>query len=198
MRLIVGLGNPGKRYEQTPHNAGFLACDRFAQRNHLADEVRKFEGQFRRGRVGGIDVGVLKPETYMNLSGRAVAEALRYLPAEPADLILVFDDMDIPAGKLRLRKGGGHGGHNGIRSVIESTGTADFPRLRVGIGRPQGRRDATGHVLGKLGGTEQERFAETIDRAAEALEQIITEGMEAAMNRFNAMPPVGSEEEEKR
>jgi PTH1 family peptidyl-tRNA hydrolase len=197
MHLIVGLGNPGKRYENTPHNAGFQVCDAFARRNHLGDEVRKFEGSFRRGRVSGKDVGVLKPETYMNLSGRAVAEALRYLPVEPEDQILVYDDMDIAVGRIRLRKSGGPGGHNGIRSVIEHTGTRDFPRLRVGVGRPEGKRDATGHVLGRLPATEQQRFMEDVERAAEALETIIAEGMDAAMNRFNPKPVGRGEEEEK-
>jgi PTH1 family peptidyl-tRNA hydrolase len=185
MRLIVGLGNPGKRYAATLHNAGFLACDRFAERNRLAPEVRKFQGAFRRGRVGGHDVGVLKPETYMNLSGEAVAEALRYLPVEPADVIAVYDDMDIPAGRLRLRKAGGHGGHNGMRSLIEHLGTAEFPRIRVGIGRPEGERDATGHVLARPAAEQARIFEQVLDRAAEALEVILEDGIDAAMNRFN-------------
>jgi len=185
MRLIVGLGNPGKRYASTLHNAGFLACERFAERNRLGPEAHKFQGAFRRGRVGAHDVGVLKPETFMNHSGEAVAEALRYLPVEPGDLIAVFDDMDIPAGRLRLRKAGGHGGHNGMRSLIEHLGTSDFPRIRVGIGRPEGERDATGHVLAKPAAEQARIFEATLDRAAEALEAILKDGIEAAMNRFN-------------
>jgi len=186
VRLIVGLGNPGKRYAQTLHNAGFLACDRFAERNRLGAEAQKFQGSFRRGRVADQDVGVLKPGTFMNLSGSAVVEALRYLPVEPGDLIALYDEMDIPAGRLRLRKSGGHGGHNGMRSLIEHLGTSDFPRIRIGIGRPEGPRDATGHVLSRPS-TEQARiFDETLDRAAEALESILKEGIDIAMNRFNA------------
>jgi PTH1 family peptidyl-tRNA hydrolase len=186
MRLIVGLGNPGKRYASTLHNAGFLAVDRFAERNRLGAQTRKFEGSFRRGRVAGQDVAVLKPETFMNLSGESVAEALRYLPVEPADVIAVFDDMDIPAGRLRLRKSGGHGGHNGMRSLIEHLGTGDFPRIRVGIGRPEGERDATGHVLAKPAADQARIFAETVERAALALESILADGIDTAMNRFNA------------
>ena len=185
MRLIVGLGNPGKRYASTLHNAGFLACDRFAERNRLGPEQRKFQGAFRRGRVAGHDVGVLKPETFMNLSGEAVAEALRYLPVAPADLIAVFDDMDIPAGRLRLRKSGGHGGHNGMRSLIEHLGSSEFPRIRVGIGRPEGERDATGHVLARPAAEQARVFEQTLDRAAEALEAILKDGIDAAMNTFN-------------
>ena len=101
MHLFVGLGNPGRRYRETPHNAGFLVCDRYADRNRLGEEAGKFQGRFRRGRVGGADVGVLKPQTYMNLSGDAVAAAVRYLPLEPEEIVLVFDDMDLPLGKLR-------------------------------------------------------------------------------------------------
>jgi PTH1 family peptidyl-tRNA hydrolase len=186
MRLIVGLGNPGKRYASTLHNAGFLAVDRFAERNRLGPEARKFQGAFRRGRVAGQDVGVLKPETFMNLSGESVAEALRYLPIEPTDVIAVFDDMDIPAGRLRLRKSGGHGGHNGMRSLIEHLGTTDFPRIRVGIGRPEGERDATGHVLAKPAADTARIFDENVDRAAQALESILADGIDIAMNRFNS------------
>lgn len=188
MRLIVGLGNPGKRYASTLHNAGFLVCDRFADRNRLGPETSKFQGLFRRGRVGDHDVGVLKPQTFMNLSGSAVAEALRYLPVEPADLIAVFDDMDIPAGRLRLRKAGGHSGHNGMRSVIDHLGTQDFPRIRVGIGRPEPERDATGHVLARPAAEQARQFEETLDRATDALEAIVRDGIEAAMNRFNVSP----------
>ncbi len=196
MFLIVGLGNPGKRYRDTPHNAGFQVCDRFAARHGLGEETRKFGGLFGRGRVDQQDVGVLKPETYMNLSGESVAQAVRYLPIEPEDVFLVFDDMDLPSGKLRLRKGGGHGGHNGIRSVIEHLGTRDFARLRVGVGRPPQQRGATGHLLSKVRPDERKRFSETVDLAVEAVEGFLKDGIDAAMNRFNGLPAIGEEEEE--
>ena len=115
MRLIVGLGNPGARYKDTVHNAGFRACDRFAERHRLGNPVTRFQGLFWRGRACNEDVGVLKPQTYMNESGRSLSEALRYLPAGSGDVIVVYDEMDIPEGRLRIRKQGGHGGHNGIR-----------------------------------------------------------------------------------
>jgi len=185
MWLIVGLGNPGKRYAQTLHNAGFRVCDAFARRNRLGEEAPKFEGQFRRGRFADQDVGVLKPATYMNLSGSSVAQALRYLPVEPQNLVVVYDDMDIPAGALRLRKGGGHGGHNGMRSIIESLGTQAFARIRVGIGRPESERGATGHVLGKPAADQAKLFEDAILRAAEALESILRDGIDVAMNRYN-------------
>ena len=196
MRLIVGLGNPGKRYERTAHNAGFLVCDRFAERNHLGEEVSKYDGLFRRGRVGAVDVGVLKPQTYMNLSGRSVSQALRYLPVEVTEMVVVYDDMDIPAGRLRLRKAGGTGGPNGMRSIVAELGTRDFPRIRVGIGRPPQRRGATAHVLSKPREEEARCFEQSVDLAAEALETIVTDGFEAAMNRYNAPPAASGEGEE--
>ena len=164
MRPIVGLGNPGTRYRDTPHNAGFQVCDRFAERHHLGDEFRKFQGLFRRGRVRGEDIGVLKPQTYMSRSGESVGEAVRYLPIEGEDVILVFDEIDLPAGKIRIRPGGGAGGHRGPLSVIEHLATRQFPRIRLGVGRPERQRDPTGHLLTALKGEDRERFAETIER----------------------------------
>ena len=196
MRLIVGLGNPGTRYRDTPHNAGFQVCDRFAERHHLGEETRKFQGLFRRGRVAGEDVGVLKPQTYMNHSGESVGEAVRYLPVEGEDVILVFDEIDLPAGKIRIRPGGGAGGHRGPRSVIEQLGAVDFPRIRLGVGRPERPRDPTGHVLSKLKGEDRERFAETIERGVDALDTILSEGVACAMNRYNGMPAIGEPEGE--
>jgi len=191
MLLFVGLGNPGPRYAETPHNAGFVVCDRFIAKHRFPAPVEKYQGLFSRGNVSGQDVGILEPQTFMNLSGQSVAAALRYLPVEPSDLVVVFDEMDIPGGKLRLRKSGGHGGHNGLRSIIEQLGSSDFPRIRVGIGRPPAGREPTGHLLSKVGRDERERYDATIAIAVEALELTIAEGFEAAMNRFNSLPPVG-------
>ncbi len=196
MRLIVGLGNPGTRYRGTPHNAGFLVCDRFAERHQLAGEGRKFQGRFRRGRVRGEDIGLLKPETYMNLSGEAVREAVRYLPLEGEDIILVFDDIDLPQGSVRIRPDGGSGGHLGVESVIADLGTENFPRVRVGVGRPQSRRGAAKHVLAPVASEKRERFSQTIDRAVEALDTILENGIDEAMNQYNGLPPAGQEEEE--
>ena len=197
MRLIVGLGNPEAKYRDTPHNAGFWVCDRFAERHRITSESRKFGGLFRRGRIGKEDVGVLKPQTYMNLSGESVAEALRYLPVEAEDMILVFDDMDLPVGRVRIRPHGGHGGHQGILSVIEQLGTREFARLRVGVGRPPEGRSATGHVLSKLRDQDRDPFFETIDLAVEALEVILEKGVDEAMNRYNGPPAFAREEEER-
>jgi PTH1 family peptidyl-tRNA hydrolase len=195
MRLIVGLGNPGARYKDTPHNAGFQICDRFAARHQLGREVEKYQGLFLRGNAAGEDVGVLKPQTYMNLSGQSVGRALRYLPAEPEDLIVVFDDIDTPAGRLRIRKLGGHGGHNGLRSIFEHVHTQEFPRIRVGVGRPRTAGDATGHVLGKLRGVRKEEFSATVTLAVDALDEILERGIDAAMNRFNVLSAARDEGE---
>jgi PTH1 family peptidyl-tRNA hydrolase len=192
MLLFVGLGNPGPRYSATPHNAGFLVCDRFAQRHRFPPFATKYQGLFTRGKIGGEDLGLLKPQTYMNLSGDSVAEALQYLPVELSDLVVVYDEMDIPAGKLRLRPFGGSAGHNGMRSVIARVGSELFARIRVGVGR-SADRDAVGHLLGKPGESEREQLSATIDLAVDALDLVVAKGFEAAMNRFNGLPAVGSD-----
>ncbi len=185
MQLFVGLGNPGPRYAETPHNAGFVVCDRFAARHRFPAPAPKFEGLFTRGKAHGHDVGLLKPQTFMNLSGDSVAQALRYLPVEAHELVVIFDEMDIPSGRLRLRKAGGHGGHNGLRSIIERLGTQDFPRIRVGIGRPPQGHEPTGHLLNKVRAEERARYDATVELAVDALDCILESGFEAAMNRYN-------------
>jgi PTH1 family peptidyl-tRNA hydrolase len=196
MRLVLGLGNPGKRYRDTPHNMGFRVCDRLAERHHMGKPVQKFQGDFFRGRFAGEDVGLLKPQTYMNHSGESVEEALRYLPAETEDLIVVFDDMDLPLGRLRIRPRGGDGGHRGLKSVIEHLGTKDFPRVRVGVGRPPEGWDPSGYLLGRAGQEFGEGLTDAVDRAADAVEGLISRGIEAAMNEYN--PPLRKNEEEER
>ena len=188
MRLVVGLGNVGRRYRDTPHNVGFRVCDRLVERHHLGDPVQKFSGLFWRGRVAREDVGVLKPETYMNLSGESVSEAVRYLPLTAEDLLVVFDDMDLPRGRLRIRPSGGDGGHRGLRSVIEHLGTQRFPRIRIGVGRPPSGWRPTGFLLGRLGKEEREQLSEAVERAADAVETLLERGIEEAMNRYNPSP----------
>jgi PTH1 family peptidyl-tRNA hydrolase len=188
MHLVVGLGNPGSRYRETPHNLGFWVCDRLAESHGLRDEAQKFEARFRRGRIGSEDVGLLWPQTYMNASGDSVAEAIRYLPTAVEHLIVVFDDMDLPLGRLRIRPRGGHGGHNGLRSIVERLGSQEFPRVRVGVGRPPEGWSATGHLLRRIPEDLQPRFDEAVDRAAAAVRCILQEGVEESMNRFNASP----------
>lgn len=196
MRLIVGLGNPGARYQNTPHNVGFVVCDRFAEKYHMGAETRKFQGQFRRGHLGEQDIGILKPQTYMNLSGQSVAEAVRYLPLEISDIILVFDDLDLGEGRIRIRPRGGSGGHRGVQSVIDDLGTEDFSRLRVGVGRPARGGVVTRYLLGRVCSQQRGRFLDTADLAVGALEAMLEDGVDRAMNRYNGLPAIGQEEEE--
>ena len=132
----------------------------------------------------------------MNLSGHSVSEALRYLPAEPEDVIVMYDEMDIPEGRLRIRKRGGAGGHNGLQSICDQLSSRDFPRIRIGIGRPPTGRDATGHLLSKVRKSEHERFDKTVDLAVEALECLLSNGIDEAMNRYNAIAIDAEEQEE--
>ncbi len=187
MKLVVGLGNPGRRYAGTRHNVGFRVVERFAERNRLAFTSRKFDGRFGRGDVGGIEVGILEPETFMNLSGESVAAALRYLPVEDwkQDLLVVSDDVDLPFGKLRMRPGGGAGGHNGLRSLIDHLGGDGFARLRFGGGRPAGPVDTAGFVLAGFSDGEQKQLGARLDEAADAIEAWLFDGVQKAMNRVN-------------
>lgn len=185
MKIIIGLGNPGRKYEHTRHNAGFLAVDELARslRFDLAQE--KYHALVGRGRIRDQDVLIAKPQTFMNESGRAVGAILRYTYAKSADLLVVHDDLDLPLGAVRVKAGGGHGGHNGLRSIIEHIGTPDFPRVRVGVGRPESGRDAADYVLSPFRPDERNTAEESIARAADAARMIVLDGMTTAMNRFN-------------
>lgn len=190
MQLIVGLGNPGRRYAATRHNAGFRVVERFADQRGLSLGEQRFEGRFGRGRVGDVDVAILEPRTYMNLSGSPVAEALDGLSiADPSrELLVVSDDTDLSFGRLRIRPGGGAGGHKGLADIIESIGRRDFPRLRFGVGRSPPGVDTADYVLRPFSREEQEQLAERLDEAALAVETILLEGLPVAMNRFNRAP----------
>jgi PTH1 family peptidyl-tRNA hydrolase len=190
VKLVVGLGNPGRRYERTRHNVGFRVAERLRERWRLPQPDARFEARFARGRVaslGGLDVGVLEPETFMNESGASVAAALRKLPVEdPAhDLLIVLDDADLPFGRLRLRASGSDGGHRGLADTLERLGTRDVPRLRFGIGRPSLPMDTSDFVLARFAPEEEQALPAHLDRAADAVEAFLTEGAAAAMNRFN-------------
>lgn len=186
---MLGLGNPGPRYEATRHNFGFLVVDAVAR--SVAATLREGPGPFRFGRVRlGESGGLLaKPTTYMNRSGIAACALLERFPRIPLSRFLVAcDDLDLPLGRIRFRRGGGDGGHNGLRSLIEELGSRDFPRLRLGIGRPDG--EGTGEVidwvLEEFRAEEREAVGEMVDRGAEGIRLFAHEGIEAAMNRFNA------------
>jgi PTH1 family peptidyl-tRNA hydrolase len=198
VKLIVGLGNPGPRYRGTRHNVGFQVVDCLASRLGIPLEQSRFDGRFGRGRVQGIEVGLLEPQTFMNNSGRAVAAALAGLALQEAstDLLIVYDDADLPLGRLRLRARGGDGGHLGLRDVIASIGTQQLPRLRFGIGRPPGLGDTVAHVLEEFSSSESDALAQALGRASAAVEVFVAEGIVPAMDRFNAPPPAEDAAEE--
>ena len=173
MKLIVGLGNPGKEYQDTPHNAGFMALDQFSDLHNCASWTEKFKGLLVKDNLEGKGFMLLKPQTFMNLSGDSVQACLAFYKIEHPDILVVSDDLDLNFGKLRFRKKGGHGGHNGLRDLILKTGADDFNRLRIGIGRPQGKHSVTSHVLGKIGGDQQIDLEDSLNRAVVHIEEFV-------------------------
>jgi PTH1 family peptidyl-tRNA hydrolase len=184
IKLIVGLGNPGARYARSRHNVGFLIADRLAHAHALAFARRRFNAHLAEGSVAGARVMIAKPQTYMNLSGEAVSKLFAFYKIAPHDLLVVYDDLDLPLGKMRLRPKGSAGGHHGMESILARISTSDFPRLRVGIGRPSPDADID-HVLGSFDDDERAVMDETFARAVAAIEVWVAEGITAAMNRFN-------------
>lgn len=186
MKIIVGLGNPGFRYRNTRHNAGFLVLKQFAREYGLAIKKKGFGGVYGIGRVEGQEVFLFEPMTYMNLSGGAVKAICSAKLDDRADLLVVTDDLSLPPGSLRLREKGSAGGHNGLRSVISAIGP-DFARLRVGIGSPVEGADVSGYVLSAFPRRERDTFLETVGKAAECVEMWVSKGVKEAMNRYNPM-----------
>ncbi len=184
-KLIVGLGNPGKEYDGTRHNIGFAVVDAFARRHGIATAKRDCQALMGDGRVGETRVFLMKPQTFMNLSGQAVAAFLKMKPLELADILVVTDDIALPLGRLRLRADGSAGGHNGLKSLIAHLHGPAFPRLRFGVGAPRDPSVQIDFVLGKFGRSEQAEVEEGIDRAIAALETWLAEGIQPAMNQFN-------------
>jgi PTH1 family peptidyl-tRNA hydrolase len=183
MKAIVGLGNPGSKYARSRHNVGFMVLDRLAEKQGVRFNQKRARSVLAQGLVGQSHVLLAKPQTYMNLSGQAVQSLLMTLRLKPSDLLVVYDDFDLPLGTLRLRERGSPGTHNGMRSIVDVIGT-DFPRLRVGIGSAEGV-GASNHVLSDFGPTEWNTFEQSRDRAVEAIEAFVEHGISAAMNRFN-------------
>ncbi len=184
IKLIVGLGNPGPKYVWTRHNAGFIVLDRFAHLNGIPVTKKNFSGLYGEGNFRGNRLLLLKPQTFMNLSGRAVAEALRFHKLTPKDLLVIHDDLDIPFGQIKLKEGGGHGGHNGLRSLHQELGTGDYTRLRIGIGRP-GRGDMADYVLSNFGKEEMTSLPQLVDGIVDGLEMYIAEGLPKTMSIYN-------------
>nr|MBC7245444.1 aminoacyl-tRNA hydrolase [Chloroflexota bacterium] len=185
MKLIVGLGNPGPSYAKNRHNVGFQCVERFIRRHGLTHARAMFKALVTTGQVGNIRVVLARPLTFMNLSGQAVRPLLRWYHIALPDLLVVYDDLDLPLGKIRLRQRGSSGGHKGMRSIIEALGSEDFPRLRIGIGRPISG-DPQDYVLSDFTPDESTLMEEAYERAIAAIELFISEGIVAAMNKFNA------------
>jgi peptidyl-tRNA hydrolase, PTH1 family len=184
--LVAGLGNPERRYAGNRHNAGFMVVAALARR--AGEDLRpgKFDGLMARVRLRGEDALLLQPMTYMNRSGQAVGPAARFYKVDPAtELVVIHDELDLPFGTVRVKQGGGHAGHNGLKSIAASLGTGDFLRIRFGIGRPAPGREVTGHVLSDFSAEEAKDLPAVVDRAADAVEAIVAEGALSAMNRFN-------------
>ena len=185
MRLIVGLGNPGAQYHGTRHNVGFEVIDVLARRYGLDFESAPADALVAQQRGPEAGVMLAKPLTWMNRSGGAVQALRHYFRIEPEDLLVVADDVNLPLGRLRGRKSGSAGGHNGFASIITSLGTGDFARLRVGVGRGDSRRSLTAHVLARFAADEREEVEAAVERAADAVETFVEDGIERMMNRFN-------------
>lgn len=186
--LVVGLGNPGPGYAATRHNVGQMVLDELALRGSLTFKTHKTNATVAEGRLtpGGPRLVLAKPNTYMNVSGGPVSQLLRFYSLDPSRLIVVHDELDIPFDTIRLKHGGGHGGHNGVRDVIAATGTGDFTRVRVGVGRPPGSSAAADHVLKAFSAAERKNLPILVSDAADAVEEITSAGLTAAQNRFHA------------
>ncbi|WP_252313678.1 aminoacyl-tRNA hydrolase [Sinobaca sp. H24] len=185
MKIIAGLGNPGKTYDQTRHNIGFDAVDKLAARLGLQWVKNKKLFLSCETIINGEKIILLKPLTYMNLSGEAIAPIMNYFDVSPDELVVLYDDLDLEPGTLRLRQQGGHGGHNGIRSIIDHLGTKEFNRIRIGVGRPDPGVSVVNHVLGRFAPDEKDKVQEAADQAAKAAEAWTSHSFKEVMNTFN-------------
>ncbi|WP_130469965.1 aminoacyl-tRNA hydrolase [Candidatus Magnetaquicoccus inordinatus] len=186
--LLVGLGNPGEKYRETRHNLGWMAVEKLATELSLAAAGRRFEGRFGEGRAHGLRVGWLLPETYMNLAGNAVGAAARFFKLSPEQVIVFHDDLDLEAGRIRIKRGGGHGGHNGLRSIQQVLGSADFVRVRLGIGRPPAGVEPAHYVLSPFNSAERNSLHPVLDRLPAALLFILKGDLPGAMNSVYNSP----------
>lgn len=186
MKLVVGLGNPGARYELTRHNVGFQVIDELARRWHVDQWRNEHQALVAKVRLGDEHVLVAKPMTFMNLSGESVSGLAWFYKVSLPDTLVVLDEVALPLGRVRAGRGGSDGGHNGLKSILGHLGTRDVPRLRIGVGRGDGRRELADHVLGTFAGDERDQVEAAVLRAADASVIFVTEGIERVMNAFNA------------
>lgn len=187
MYIIAGLGNPGKKYENTRHNMGFLAVDLLAEKYGIKVNKLRFKALTGEGRIAGQEVLIMKPQTYMNLSGESVRQALEYYKEDSQNLIVIYDDIDIPTGSVRIRKKGSAGTHNGMRSILYQIQTEDFPRIRVGIGSGK-KENLIDYVTGGVSSSEKTLLEESLVKAAVGAACIVEKGIDKAMNEYNVRP----------
>lgn len=185
MYLIVGLGNPEEEYSKTRHNMGFNTINKISQQYNIEVKQNKFQALYGSGMIEKEKVILLKPQTYMNLSGESVKEVAEFYNLKPEEIIVIYDDIDIEKGHIKIRKKGGAGSHNGMKSVVEELQSTDFARIRVGIGQPEFKSDMINYVIGKVPQEEQEILQQGVEKAAKAVEEILKNGIDIAMNKFN-------------
>ena len=184
MHIIVGLGNPEEDYGKTRHNMGFNVINKIANQYEIEVTKKKFQGLYGMGNIEGEKVILLKPQTFMNLSGKSVKEILNFYKLEPTQLIVIYDDIDIEPGVIRLRKSGGAGTHNGMKSVVHELNTQNFKRVRVGIGMPEKKEDLIEYVIGAISEEDKEKLDQGINLAKDAVIEILKNGIDIAMNKF--------------
>ena len=187
MLLVVGLGNPGIRYTSTRHNGGFRFIDLLAKKAEIRLNDRRAKAVLGQGRIAGHEVVLVKPRTFMNNSGEGVEYLLARFGGDPSELLVVYDEMALPTGRIRLRASGSHAGHNGIRSIISAVQTDGFPRLRIGVGQPSNSGESVPHVLGKFSKEEEPLIAQAVQDAVSAVHCMLEESIDVAMNRFNVI-----------
>lgn len=185
MYLIIGLGNPEEEYSKTRHNIGFNTINKLAQKYNIKITKTKYEGLYETGEIEGQKVILIKPQTYMNLSGNCVKQFVDFYKVEKENVLVIYDDMDIETGTIKIRKKGSAGGHNGMKSIIQMLGTEEFPRIRIGIGRPEHNGDEINYVIGAIPKEEIPKLEEGTEKAKEAIIEILKNGIDKAMNKFN-------------
>ena len=185
IHLVIGLGNPGEQYKKTRHNAGFMLIDAIADTFSIDLNKKKFDAEFGRGYIEEVEVILAKPQAFMNRSGPPVQKLAAYFNISIQNILVIHDDIDLNLGRIKIKKKGGGGGHNGIKSLINALNSGDFPRLRIGTGRPDEHTEVIGHVLGRFTNRESEIMERTLFRAKEAVAIILCDGIKEGMNRFN-------------
>jgi PTH1 family peptidyl-tRNA hydrolase len=185
LKLIIGLGNPGLKYQTTRHNSGFLAVDEIAAGHNIPVQLKSFDACYGKGRIGDIPILLVKPMTFMNISGSAVNKIVDYFKIDIPDMIVIHDDIDLPFRTIRLKAGGGHAGHKGLISIIDSLGNPEFIRVRVGIGRPFDKSTVERYVLEQFAEDEMRLLPEIMKTVSDAVTMIATSGIQAAMNQYN-------------